>query len=99
MWTFSQPARNRLGSSLIWGFSLTLLVAVIVATDRHAPHAHHGKDLVIIQASHVGYDPKKGRFGVYRRLQADIFRCGRSVVAVKELKDTGDRMMFAPVRY
>jgi hypothetical protein len=46
-------------------------VGGIVATDRHAPHAHHGKDLVIIQASHVGYDPEKGAFGVYRRLQTE----------------------------
>jgi hypothetical protein len=46
------------------------LVGGIVATDRHGPHAHHGKDLVIIQASHVGYDPEKNRFGVYRRVQA-----------------------------
>jgi len=47
------------------------LVGGIVATDRHAPHAHHGKDLVIIQASHVGYDPEDGKFGVYRRLQTE----------------------------
>lgn len=38
-----------------------------VATDRHGPHAHHGEDLVIVQASHVGYDPVSGRFGVYQR--------------------------------
>ncbi len=47
------------------------LVGGIVATDRHAPHAHHGKDLVIIQASHVGFDPENERFGVYRRLQTE----------------------------
>ncbi len=47
------------------------LVGGIVATDRHGPHAHHGKDLVIIQASHVGYDPESGKFGVYRRLQTE----------------------------
>jgi len=47
------------------------LVGGIMATDRHGPHAHHGKDLVIIQASHVGYDPETGDFGVYRRLQTD----------------------------
>lgn len=41
----------------------------VVATDRHGPHAHHGKDLAIIQASHVGYDPDSKRFGSYRRLQ------------------------------
>lgn len=47
------------------------LVGGIVATDRHGPHAHHGKDLVIIQASHVGFDPDAQRFGVYRRLQTE----------------------------
>lgn len=47
------------------------LVGGVVATDRHGPHAHHGKDLVIIQASHVGYDPETRRFGVYRRLQTE----------------------------
>lgn len=41
----------------------------IVATDRHGPHAHHGQDLVIVQASHVGYEPESGKFGHYRRLQ------------------------------
>ena len=46
-------------------------VGGIVATDRHAPHAHHGRDLVIIQASHVGYDPETSVFGSYRRLQMD----------------------------
>ena len=39
------------------------MVGGIVATDRHGPHAHHGKDLVIIQASHVGYDPDTRTFG------------------------------------
>jgi hypothetical protein len=38
-----------------------------VATDRHGPHAHHGEHLVIIQASHVGYDPDGRGFGAYRR--------------------------------
>lgn len=45
------------------------MVGGIVATDRHGPHAHHGKDLVIIQASHVGYDPDTRIFGHYRRIQ------------------------------
>ena len=44
-------------------------VGGIVASDRHGPHAHHGKDAVLIQASHVGYDPDSGEFGVYRRMQ------------------------------
>ena len=46
-------------------------VGGIVATDRHGPHADHGKDAVIIQASHVGYDPVTQKFGVYKRLQTD----------------------------
>ena len=46
-------------------------VGGIVATDRHEPHSHHGKDMVIIQASHVGYDPETKKFGVYRRLHTD----------------------------
>jgi len=46
-------------------------VGGIVATGRHGPHAHHGKDLVIILASHVGYDPDTGRFGDYRRQQTE----------------------------
>lgn len=43
-------------------------VGGIVATGRHAPHAEHGKDMVIIQASHVGYEPESQQFGVYRRI-------------------------------
>jgi len=42
-----------------------------VAVNRHGPYAHHGEDLVIIQASHVGYDADSGRFGVYRRERTD----------------------------
>lgn len=44
-------------------------VGGIVAIDRHGPHAEHGQDLVIVQASHVGYDPDSKQFGTYRRLQ------------------------------
>lgn len=44
-------------------------VGGVVATDRHGPHADHGQDLVIIQASHVGYDSESRIFGTYRRLQ------------------------------
>ncbi len=42
-------------------------VGGIVATDRHGPHAHHGEDSVIVQASHVGYDPNTGIYGTYTR--------------------------------
>ncbi len=56
-------------------------VGGIISTDRHGPHAHHGKDLVIIHASHVGYDPQSGNFGVYRRLQTagttETTNCGK----------------------
>ena len=44
-------------------------VGGVVATGRHGPHAHHGQDLVLIQASHVGYDPDTKTFGEYRRFQ------------------------------
>lgn len=51
-------------------------VGGIVATDRHGPHAEHGEDLVILQASHVGYDPETSRFGTYRRLRTHDEECG-----------------------
>ena len=38
-------------------------VGGIVAIDRHGPHAHHGEDSVLVQASHVGYDPDTGAYG------------------------------------
>lgn len=52
-------------------------VGGIVSIDRHGPYAEHGKDLMLIQASHVGYDPETGRFGVYRRLHTEheTFSC------------------------
>lgn len=52
-------------------------VGGIVSIDRHGPHADHGKDLVLVQASHVGYDPETGRFGVYRRMHTEneVFTC------------------------
>jgi len=51
-------------------------VGGIVSTDRHGPHAAHGQDLLIIQASHVGYEPQSKQFGVYRRLQTTDQQCG-----------------------
>ncbi|MDH5472308.1 MAG: hypothetical protein OEY87_07470 [Gammaproteobacteria bacterium] len=63
------------------------LVGGVVATDRHGPHAEHGKDMVIIQASHVGYDPDNAQFGVYRRLcteHSDISSsCGKIDAVLK----------------
>jgi hypothetical protein len=56
-------------------------VGGIVATDRHGPHAHHGKDLVIIHASHVGYEPENDSFGSYHRRHTEHFEmtptCGK----------------------
>jgi hypothetical protein len=46
-------------------------VGGIVATGRHGPYASHGKDLVIVQASHVGYDASTRHFGTYRRLHTE----------------------------
>jgi hypothetical protein len=57
------------------------VVGGIVDTDRHGPHAEHGKDLVIIHASHVGYDPINGSFGNYHRRHTEHFEttasCGK----------------------
>ncbi len=46
-------------------------VGGIVAVDRHGPHSHHGEDLMILQASHVGYDPNSGVYGKYNRPQME----------------------------
>ncbi len=62
-------------------------VGGIVATDRHGSHAQHGKDIVIIQASHVGYDPETETFGSYCRLQTSdnnkIDTCGKISGVIK----------------
>ncbi len=47
-----------------------------VATDRHGPHGDHGEDLVIVQASHVGYDAATKRFGVYQRQRTNAREFG-----------------------
>lgn len=56
-------------------------VGGIVSVERHGPHAEHGKDLMLLQASHVGYDPETHRFGMYRRLHTehenDSCDCGK----------------------
>jgi len=50
-------------------------VGGIMALDRHGPHAHHGKDLMIVHASHVGYHPETHNFGIYRRWQTEQSNC------------------------
>ncbi|MBU0943666.1 MAG: hypothetical protein KJ804_07415 [Proteobacteria bacterium] len=44
-------------------------VGGLLSINRNGPHSHHGDDLVIVQASHVGYDPDTGEYGGYRRPQ------------------------------
>ena len=44
-------------------------VGGILAVDRHGSHSHHGEDLLILQASHVGYDQYSGVYGKYKRPQ------------------------------
>lgn len=53
-------------------------VGGIMACDRHAAHAHHGKDLVIVHASHVGYDPESYEFGTFRYSQTKHSKCSNS---------------------
>ncbi|WP_455217970.1 hypothetical protein, partial [Kaarinaea lacus] len=60
-------------------------VGGIVSTKRHGPHAEHGQDMVIIQASHVGYDPLSKTFGSYRRLQTTEQSCGPSCGKVHDV--------------
>lgn len=44
-------------------------VGGMLAVGRHEPYSQHGDDLVIVQASHVGYDPDTGEYGIYHRPQ------------------------------
>jgi len=61
------------------------VVGGIVATDRHAPHATHGQDMLIIQASHVGYDPENQVFGTYRRAQTTHMECSSSCGKIQQV--------------
>lgn len=62
-------------------------VGGVMATVRHAPHASHGKDMLIIQASHVGYNPEDNSFGQYRRVcteHKDIsLSCGKMASVIE----------------
>ncbi len=62
-------------------------VGGIMACERHAPHAHHGKDLVILHASHVGYDPATKTYGQYRRIQSEDARCSSNCGKIFEIVD------------
>jgi len=63
------------------------MVGGIVDTGRHGPHSEHGKDLVIIHASHVGYDPENGSFGNYHRRHTEHFEttasCGKIDIVIE----------------
>lgn len=61
------------------------VVGGIVATDRHGPHAAHGQDLLIVQASHVGYDPETNVFGIYRRAQTTHGECGANCGKIQQV--------------
>ncbi len=61
------------------------VVGGIVATDRHAPHAAHGQDMLIMQASHVGYDPENQVFGTYRRAQTTHMECSSSCGKIQQV--------------
>jgi len=65
-----------------------------VATDRHGPHAHHGEDLVIVQASHVGYDAVGRRFGLYPRPRTETrgfgANCGKICGVLKWYQEEYD---------
>lgn len=58
-------------------------VGGIVAIDRNGPHAHHGEDSVLVQASHVGYDPDTGVYGkcTRPRMEGNILSdsCGKII--------------------
>ncbi len=62
-------------------------VGGIVAVDRHGPHSHHGEDLMILQASHVGYDPESGVYGTYSRPQMEDHclsdSCGKLIHVIR----------------
>lgn len=45
------------------------VVGGLLAADRHGPHSHHGEDLLIVQASHVGLDEATGTYGMCRRVK------------------------------
>ena len=66
-------------------------VGGIVSTDRHTPHSEHGKDIMIIQASHVGYEPETRKFGIYRRIQTEncnySVNCGKIMDVIKWYMD------------
>jgi len=66
-------------------------VGGIVSTDRHAPHAAHGNDIMIIHASHVGYEPSTKEFGIYRRIQTEdchhSTNCGKLLSIIKWYMD------------
>ena len=62
-------------------------VGGVVATTRHGPYAAHGQELMIIQASHVGYDPETKQFGMYRRAQTTHGECSSNCGKIQNVID------------
>lgn len=60
-------------------------VGGVVATTRHGPYAAHGQDLVIFQASHVGYDRETKQFGMYRRAQTTHGECSSNCGKIQQV--------------
>lgn len=72
------------------------MVGGVVATDLHTPHSSHGDDLVIIQASHVGYNPETDVFGDYRRSQTSENQISQSCGKISGLLNWYiDQLRFA----
>ena len=61
-------------------------VGATVALDRNGPFSHHGQDLVIVSASHVGFDEENHIFGTYRRPHCGLetFDCGMIVGTIAD---------------
>lgn len=62
-------------------------VGGIMSLERHAPYANHGKDLVILHASHVGYDISTKTYGQYRRIQSKNSECSSNCGKISGVLD------------
>ena len=47
----------------------------IMACERHRAHAHHGQDIVIVQASHIAYDSEQRKFGAFHYPHTEHSEC------------------------
>ena len=67
------------------------VVGGLLAVDRHGPHSHHGEDMLLVQASHVGVDDETGLYGAVRRVKmrgGDLgATCGKLCGAIEPFID------------